>query len=64
MTTHFSFHHRLHHPYLSDVDAENGTVTINLVSPDNLYNQVLNHDESIAYSKWPEYDENKLKEEK
>lgn len=40
---------------------------LNPIAPhitEELYNQVLNHDESIAYSKWPEYDENKLKEEK
>ncbi len=40
---------------------------LNPIAPhitEELYNQVLNHTESIAYSKWPEYDEEKLKEEK
>ena len=33
---------------------------LNPIAPhitEELYNQVLNHDESIAYSKWPEYEE-------
>ena len=42
INAHFITNEYIEKAYLSDVDAENGTVTINLVSPDNLYNEVLN----------------------
>lgn len=40
---------------------------LNPVAPhitEELYSQVLNHNESIAYSKWPEFDEDKVATEK
>ena len=39
---HFVSNEYIEKAYLSDVNASSGTVTINLVSKDNLYNQVLN----------------------
>ena len=40
---------------------------LNPIAPhitEELYSQVLNHNESIAYSKWPEFDEDKVATEK
>ena len=40
---------------------------LNPIAPhitEELYSQVLNHNESIAYAKWPEFDENKVALEK
>ena len=42
INSHFVTNEYIEKAYLSSVDAENGIVTINLVAPDNLYNQVLN----------------------
>ena len=42
INTHFTSNEYIEKAYLSEVDAETGTVTINLSSPDSLYNEVLN----------------------
>lgn len=42
INAHFITNEYIEKAYLSDVDAENGIVTINLVAPSNLYNEILN----------------------
>ena len=42
ITTHFTTNEYIEKAYLSEVNTETGTVTINLSSPDTLYNEVLN----------------------
>lgn len=42
ITRHFTSNEYIEKAYLSNVNAESGTVTISLSSPDSLYNEVLN----------------------
>ena len=42
ISKHFTTNEYIEKAYLSDVDTSNGVVTINLDSPDDLYNSVLN----------------------
>jgi len=54
------------HPYLPLEYLEGFLKLLNPVAPhltEELYHNVLNHEESIAESEWPTYDESKVKED-